>query len=232
MWHALILAAAAAPSVSPPPTLPPCVTDTQIDAHIDPRLPSWMRVEIRAVMLTLPPCARRGTVASDDSQGRYITNDYNDYMQYVRDWGGEWARIDSEHWRAPDGHLINMPYEPIPAWLVGQWSCTGQRIPPILLVLRADSSGAVHDRTTSGGVNEQGKFVEAPARTVPIKLYAYRTWPLPTVYAGMQNNGLAYSVQRTSNGLALRNWGFFRDDTWNAMPTQPEWVCTRDGSAK
>ena len=69
MLLALAFAATLARTGSPAPIAPSCVSDAKVDSHIDPRLPSWMRVEIRAVMLSLSPCARAGHVGSNDSQG-------------------------------------------------------------------------------------------------------------------------------------------------------------------
>lgn len=233
---ALVAVAAATAIPSPPFGAPqpfgsPCIGDAEVDAHIDPRLPGWMRSEIREVMLKLPPQARCGPVvkvSGVDREGRYIFNDYDDYQSWLREYGGDWKRVDAEHWQAPSGLRIHMPATAPPEWLIGGWSCRGldatgfnggHPSPPIAFELRADGTGAIRRSGTD----------------TAIQLWSYeeRLYPgrfFPAIYVGIPRTGLEYAIdERTPDGIQLREAGFYREGRWNALSTQQRWTCVRQG---
>ncbi|MBV9440063.1 MAG: hypothetical protein JOZ24_08750 [Candidatus Eremiobacteraeota bacterium] len=240
---ALIAVATAAPSASPqpagsPPDIPrpmgsgrpigsPCLSDAQVDGNIDPRLPPWMRTEIRDVMMHLPPCARGGKVGSADRQGRAIFNDYDDYLAYRREWGGDWKRVDERHWETPSGLHIRMPYSEPPSWLIGRWSCKGLEAngfnggppsPPINFAFEANATGRIW--STSG-------------RDETIQIWSYEDERFAVyfsaIFVGVRHGGLEYAVEgRSPEHVQLREAAFYREGEWPALSTQQRWACTRD----
>lgn len=198
-----------------------CIANADIDKNIDKRLPIWMQREIKAVMLGLLPCTRYN-VSGVDSQGRFITNRYSDYLDYSKEFGGHWQRIDSASVRDPAGTTVQMASDPLPEWLTGVFTCTS---PPYRY------SSAMRLRLLPDGTGWQ-RDAQAP-RADRIEVFAYETADVGGTLTLAYSHSYAYrfQVQHDAAGSIriIGNVRYQEGDGWVALPNDFEWTCVRGG---
>jgi|GEM_PF-5989947 len=211
----------ATPTATPTPTVFPSpapfgscatpITKANVDALIDSEIPDWMRKEAAVLILNMVAQTGcfRGEIASEDKDGRFITNSIAALRSYQQETAGVWHRLNSLAWVSPSGDAVPMQDSPTPKALLGHWTCTNEY-------------GGGRE-SYYFGPNHRGRSFSG--RRIEDFIYQYDV-PRHDLYVGYgHGQGMAHRVTLGNRTMAMIVWGYYHERRWTPMPTQPLLTC-------